>query len=269
MADKVLPGPVDNNAAINEAVCIHTQKVYDSCRDKDCIEDLRVYPTITSQAYIQNAFSIRPRCAELMYVDVKVEEICFNRGYYTVDVTYYYKIRGEAYPSGNEIVGLSVFSKRVILYGGDGDVKIFSSSGDCATGLNANQPIAVVEAVDPLILALKLVDANCCCDKDAAVREVPSFIIEALGEDIVLSITPRMLLVTLGQFSLIRMERDTQLLIPTYCYCFPDKECVGSCGDEDPCTLFSKIPFPVEEFFPPDSNGDFGSSVNMGDCSCK
>ena len=49
MADKVLPGPVDSSVQINEAVCIHTRKVYDSCRDKDCIEDLRVYPTAASQ----------------------------------------------------------------------------------------------------------------------------------------------------------------------------------------------------------------------------
>ena len=32
----------------------------------------------------------------------------------------------------------------------------------------------------------------------------------------------------------------------------PDKECEGCGQDEDPCTLFSRIRFPVEEFFPPD-----------------
>ncbi len=268
MADKVLPGPVDSTAGANEAVCIHTHKVYDSCRDKDCIEDLRVYPTISSQTYIDNAFSVRPRCAELMYVDVKVEEICFNRGYYTVDVTYYYKIRGEAYPSGAEIMGLSVFTKRVILYGSDGDVKVFSSAYSAADRQRANQPSAVVEAVSPIILAMKLADAGCC--KDMEIRDVPAFIIEQLGEDIVLSLTNRLMLVSLGQFSIIRMERDTQLLVPTYSYCFPDKECMGTtCSDEDPCTLFSKIPFPVDEFYPPDASGDFGSNPPPGDCACK
>ena len=33
----------------------------------------------------------------------------------------------------------------------------------------------------------------------------------------------------------------------------PDKECPGVASDEDPCMLFSRIRFPVEEFFPPDS----------------
>ena len=49
MADKVCcPGPVcggnNNNAAggFREAVCVHTKKVYDSCRSKECLRDIRV-----------------------------------------------------------------------------------------------------------------------------------------------------------------------------------------------------------------------------------
>ena len=37
MPEKVVPGPVQDAACIREAVCIHTKKIYDSCRDKDCI----------------------------------------------------------------------------------------------------------------------------------------------------------------------------------------------------------------------------------------
>ena len=85
MADRVVPGPVDSSACIREAVCIHTKKIYSGCRDKDCIEDLRVFPTVSSRAYIDAAFSIRPGSAELLYTAVNVEEITFNRGYYTVD----------------------------------------------------------------------------------------------------------------------------------------------------------------------------------------
>ena len=33
-----------------QALSVHTQKVTDSCRDKDCIEDLRFYPTENGQA---------------------------------------------------------------------------------------------------------------------------------------------------------------------------------------------------------------------------
>lgn len=40
MPEKVAPGPVCEERSIREAVCIHTKKIFDSCRDKDCIEDL-------------------------------------------------------------------------------------------------------------------------------------------------------------------------------------------------------------------------------------
>ena len=36
MADKVLPGPVDCNTPLSEAVCIHTHKIFDSCREYQC-----------------------------------------------------------------------------------------------------------------------------------------------------------------------------------------------------------------------------------------
>jgi len=33
MPEKVMPGPVQDTACIREAVCIHTKKIYDSCKD--------------------------------------------------------------------------------------------------------------------------------------------------------------------------------------------------------------------------------------------
>ncbi len=253
MADKVLPGPISGTARINEAVCVHTRKIFDSCRDKDCIEDLRCYPTACSQPYIDNAFSVRPRSAELLYVNVNVEEITFNKGYYTVDVTYFYRIVCETFPGEHIVKALAIFDKRVMLFGSEGSVKVFSSNPCDGTGITCGEgmPIGVVESVDPIALHAKIVDANCCTVTDAEQRCIPSLISDAFGEPLVLTDTARRLYVTLGQFSIIRLERDTQLLIPAYDYCLPDKECEGASQD-DPCTLFSKIRFPVEEFFPPD-----------------
>ena len=42
MPEKVMPGPVEDLSGIREAVCIHTRKVYDSCRDTDTTS-LRFY----------------------------------------------------------------------------------------------------------------------------------------------------------------------------------------------------------------------------------
>lgn len=35
MPEKVVPGPVQDNACIREAVCIHTKKIFDSCKEED------------------------------------------------------------------------------------------------------------------------------------------------------------------------------------------------------------------------------------------
>ena len=253
MADRVVPGPVESSASIREAVCINTKKIFDSCRDKDCVDDLRVYPTVTSQSYIENALSIRPRSAELLYVDVNVEPISFNRGYYTVDCTYFYRVTCETFPAGQICTGLAIFDKRVMLFGSEGSVKSFSSDSVLPLATVGDLPTAVVNSVDPICLHSKLVDSDCLIPTDIEQRHIPDFISSAFAESLVLTDTARRWFVTIGQFSIIRLERDTQLLIPAYDYCMPDKECPGVASDEDPCLLFSRIRFPVEEFFPPDS----------------
>ena len=257
MADRVLPSSVSNATRNCEVVNVHTRKIFDSCRDKDCIEDLRVYPLFSAQSYIEGAFSIRPRSAELLFADVDVEEITFNRGFYTVDVRFYYRISASVLPGGCDIFGLAVFDKRVILYGSEGNAKTFTSDSfcrlPCCPGMGgSNDPIAVVEAVDPLVLGLKVVDPRQCTILENELQSIPDYVAEAFGEELVFDSALRRLYVTLGQFSIIRLERDTQLALPMFDYSVPDKECVGSAGDDDPCTLFSKIKFPIEEFFPPD-----------------
>ena len=34
MPEKVAPGPVSDDRCIREAVCIHTKKIFDSCKDE-------------------------------------------------------------------------------------------------------------------------------------------------------------------------------------------------------------------------------------------
>ena len=130
MSERVVPGPVQDSGGIREAVCIHTKKIYDSCRDKDCIEDLRVYPTRTSQAILDRALSVRSGRAELLHAYIDVEPATYNRGFYSVDIRYYYRITAEAFVGGGrpaEVCGLAVFDKRVLLFGSEGNAKIFSS----------------------------------------------------------------------------------------------------------------------------------------------
>ena len=113
---------------IREAVCVHTDKITDSCLAKDCIEDLRVYLTLDSQRALDGAASARARYVELMHVSVQVEPVPYNTGHYTVDITYYYRVLGETSATGscpNTITGLAVFSKRLVLFGGESRAKTF------------------------------------------------------------------------------------------------------------------------------------------------
>jgi len=260
MPAMVTPGPVDDNTAVREAVCVHTRKIYDSCRDKDCIEDLRLYTSPSARELINSAVSVRGRSAELLYVTTDVEEVSFNRGFYSINLRYFYKVNCEALAPvtrPTNFTGLAVFDKTVILFGSEGNAKVFSSDTklgnlDANSIISSNLPTAVVEAVDPIVLGVKIVDSVPTCTIDGDTPPVPSFISECFGSSLDFTSPGRGIYVTLGQFSIIRLERDSQLLIPSYDYCMPNKECTGS-EDDDPCTLFSRIAFPVDEFFPPDT----------------
>ena len=89
MAEKVCcPGPIGGNngnsaGGFREAVCVHTKKVYDSCRSKECLRDIRVYLTRDAQELINagGIASVKPREAELLCVSIDVERIQFNRGF--------------------------------------------------------------------------------------------------------------------------------------------------------------------------------------------
>ena len=266
-----------NPEDLHQALSIHTRKITDSCRDKDCIEDLRVYLTKGSQALLDAATCARVRCAELLYTYIDVEPVAFNRGYYTIDMRYFYRVTLNAYcscPRPVEIEGLCVFDKRVILFGSEGSAKVFSSQVR-VDGLDrqlierSNMPIAVVTAVDPIVLDAKLVErcAGRSCDCD--ICEIPDSIRQCFESNLSIGEESRRVLVTLGQFSVVRLERDSQLLIPVIDYCMPEKECCGG-GGSDPCDLFQKIAFPVDEFFPPndlDDPDDYEDAKHY--CTCR
>ena len=265
MPDKVIPGPVSDCNGIREAVCIHTRKIYDSCRDKDCIEDLRFYPKLQYVDVINRALSVKGGTATLLHVYVDVEPVSFNRGFFTVDLRFFYAVTLQAYlssPVPVSVEGLCVFDKRVILFGSEGNAKIFSSKlkpgePDLQMLHRNNVPHAVVEAVDPIVLDARIMEHCGKRDCDCDLCEVPSFVSNCFDGTLSFGDDARRIYVTLGQFSIVRLERDSQLLIPVYDYCMPEKDCsCGSgscCCNEDPCAIFRNIKFPVGEFFPPNT----------------
>ncbi len=119
----------------------------------------------------------------------------------------------------------------------------------------------IVEVVDPILLDARVVSAeaecNCCC---CNLRDVPNRVGCCFdGDELVLDTNGNQLFVTLGQFSIIRLERDIQLLMPAYDVCLPCRDCsntgVGGETSSDPCEVFESFEFPIDEFFPPKQEG--------------
>ena len=141
---------------LRQAMSIHTRKITDSCRDKDCIEDLRVYLTKGSQCILDSAAGARVRSAELLYTYIDVEPVAFDRNHYCIDVTFYYQILADAMTGAIHpapLYGLAVFTKRAVLCGEDSQAHIYRSDtrlgeADGVTRVRANRPTAVVEVTD-------------------------------------------------------------------------------------------------------------------------
>ena len=91
-----------------------------------------------------------------------------------------------------------------------------------------------------------------CCECDCECEpQIPCCVRSMFCDSLVTGWERRRLYVTLGQFSVIRLEREAQLVVPVLDYAIPTRECSDAdCCSEDPCEMFSKIPFPTQQFSP-------------------
>ena len=277
MSDNNQAGTACDLRGIREAVCVHTDKISDSCLAKDCIEDLQVYLTVPSQQALDCAVSAKARYVELLHVGVHVETVPYSTGYYTVDLTFYYRVIADASAAGGRpttVTGLAIFSKRLVMFGGETSARSFSSRSGisclCKQAIQAgNVPEAIVEVVDPMILGSRVQEVcSCnCCPPSPPV--IPEAILGCVEEQLVLDGESKRLLVTIGQFSIARLERSTQLLIPTFDYCIPSKTCknVGSSNTESPCEVFGQIEFPMDAFFPSKNDSCIPAKDSCTNCA--
>ena len=242
-----------------EAVCIDAGRVYDSCSDRDCLENLQVVFVEADQEIIDQACSIKCKDVDIIDVYINVESVPFNKGFYSVDITFFFEVKFCVYLSAvappTIITGATTFSKKVILYGSEGCVKVFSSQ-ECGC-TPTDLPKATVQVVNPICLDSKLCDcSNNCCNCNFT---LPEPICGHFCGKFCFCNMHKVVYVTLGLFTIVQLERRVQMMIPAYDFCIPD-----NCEDirpEDPCELFHKLKFPMEQFFPPKLNEN-------GNCGC-
>lgn len=258
-----------------DMICIDTFRVLDSCRDKDCYEDVKVYITCVGQEIIDRTCAVRAKNANVVWSCIDIDNVPFNRGFYQLFIKIYVKILFEAcIGPGNiqEFEGVAVVEKKVILFGGEGNVSVFKSeihnNGFCSCPNSGSKPvnslpIAVLETVDPIILNTKIIEPHkpCkCCP--CSIDEIPDCVCQRLSCDLVDDPNSNILLVSLGFFSVVRIERPAQYLISAVEYSVPEKECTMP-PIEDPCSLFKQMAFPSAEFSSPGF-----STIETGDKKC-
>ena len=241
-----------------DTVYIDTNRILDCCRDKDCFEDVKVFLTPCGQEIIEKTGNVRVKCAEIIWTALSVDCVKFNRGFYSVDVRFYVKLTFEAcvcVGKSTEFSGLAVCDKKVILYGGEGNVSVFRSSKDgsdfCKSPFlekkSSNLPEAVCEVAEPIALSARVVKyedrCGCVC---CYAEEIPESICCCFDGELSDMDGQRELLVSLGFFSVIRLERPGQYLVSAGECCVPKKECAFD--DLDPCSVFRRMEFPVGEF---------------------
>ncbi len=246
----------NNPYGFKEAVTIEAQRIFDSCSDRDCLEDLEVtFPDFESNALVNEAAYAKARCAEVTSVFFSVEPIPFNKGFYSVDITYSFNVEIELAQSATSpsttVNGNASFTKKVILYGSDGGTKYFTSNENGLVSQNGcsynNPPKATLAVADPIVLNIRLVSIpamNCCTDPTCT--------------ETVLSPARKVIYITLGVFSIVSLARTVPTMVPAYDYAVPNKECITT--TQSPCELFEKITFPSSEFFP--------KSLEDATCDC-
>ena len=239
---------------------IETSRILDACRDRDCYENVRVFLTDAGEELLARTTTVRVKCAKISAAHITVDPVQFNGGFYTVAIRFYVTLQFEACVMGcgsQELQGVAVIEKRVVLFGGESNVSVFRSEA-CGGFCNAPEPVccdhnnpeAVVEVASPVVLDVKIMhtcEQSCCCCCRCC--DVPTVVTDGLNGALCEETGERFLAVSLGVFSVVRLLRNGQLLISASEFCLPDKECCST-SEQDPCDTFRAIPFPVAEFCP-------------------
>lgn len=205
--------------------CIFAYKVYDSCRQQDCL----ILPVLNLNGtpYVDHvpitfddALTVTPEIKDIRPNNIK-------EGYYDIDIqyTFNYNVKGDSAVAGPK---KSVFNKTVTLFGSkSSDVTIVTNYPDYKNGsafepLSQKKPYVIVEA-SVNFLKFESVPIAGSVDKN--------------------------FLITLGLFTIIKISRPVNLFVSSTGFCKPEK-CVDP--SDDVCDFFENdVKFPFDIFNPP------------------
>ena len=241
---------------IKEAVCIDAMRVYDSCSAKEYLDNLRVYFTPDKHELIEQATNVRIRGAEVIKVFIHLEPVPFNQGFFAVDLNFFLDVCIDVFtpksPCPVIVHGVCMANKRVILFGSDGNAKTCVSGSpsedpDVEISTGKVLPKAICQVSEPIGLSAKI------CDRPPQGSDIcgriPESIASVYGAEFDYS-SSHAVYVTIGLFTIVQLVRTIPMLVPTYEFCIPEKECPTT--SDGPREMFRRIEFPTNDFFPPD-----------------
>ncbi len=233
--------------------CIIAMKVYDSCRQQDCLNPCTIGPAraACSSSYCgitvdQGEIIVPPtNAAGVTVTNLRVERVVvvsktpsnFKLGFWDIDLKYVFAYRitfrdinGDSLCS---VEAHSVFNKMVTLFGSATTESAISTDIlNCSgTTINMNaEPFVWVESKAVSLKAVLGFNECCCCNEDR----------NPDNADVVN--------VTIGLFTIIKLYRLVNLVVSSRGFCIPD-ECEESFND--PCDFFADQDFPMDVFAPP------------------
>lgn len=233
--------------AAKNALSADITRIYDSCADRDCLENLEVVFPEEVAPLIESACSIKATGCDILTAYVDMDEVSYNRGCYAVECTYYFTVDVNLYQAGSStpesVQGVCTFTKRSMLYGASGSVNTFTSADSAELPSSVTAPVAKVQAMDPMVLGSDIVS-----NQYPDCVQIPEAVNEAMGGALVQNTGDQKIVVTLGVFSIMQLSRDVQVTLPAYEFAVPEKEC--NVDNDSPCDVFRSFDFPLEEFFP-------------------
>lgn len=246
-------------APLNDRIreeCIIALKVYDFCRQQDCLTCDILGParaecfTHLGNKTIQEGDIIDPpnNSASVSIENLRVKKVIvsdkqpnpFKNGFWDITLKYVFVYSLTFREADGTIIGRicanSIFTKKVTLFGSIGteisiSTDLLANQGCSCTELNSDPFVLVESKAIPLGADLRY--QNRCCRTVA-------------GDE---HLEPAEVCVTIGLFTIVKLFRIANLSVLSRGFCIP-KEC-NDISPLNPCEFFDSLDFPMDIFAPP------------------
>ena len=77
------------SCGVKDNIAIEANRILDSCKDRDCYENVRVFLTDCGQQIIERTNTVRIKDACIASTFIGLDPVQFNRGFYTITIRFF------------------------------------------------------------------------------------------------------------------------------------------------------------------------------------